>query len=160
MYVKSKLFSSKIKYQILQMGIDVHLFGDDAKFPEKIEPNVFQLFASETVDIAPLDRQLVNTNIAIKFPDDCYGRIISNYELMTNNGVLCGDAIISNFEKISILLFNCSNQFFYTRIGQPIALLILEKKHNFELNPIFIDSDGKKIKKFKHHVINMLFNKN
>lgn len=75
-----------------------------------------------------MNRQLVKTDIAIKLPDQCYGRIAPRSGLALSNFIDVGAGVIDKDYKgnICVLLFNHSNSDFEVKRGHKIAQLICE----------------------------------
>ena len=81
------------------------------------------------VDIEPMGKALVPTDIAIKLPSGCYGRIAPRSSLAWENFIMVGAGFIDPdySGNVLIVLFNFSREKFMVRKGYRVAQLICEK---------------------------------
>lgn len=90
----------------------------------------FDLYSDEeNVVILPGKRKCVKTGIAVKIPDDCYGRIAPRSGLSVNYEIDVGAGVIDkNYRgEILVCLINFSDKPFIATRGMKIAQLICEK---------------------------------
>ena len=89
----------------------------------------FDLFSAEKLDIQPKERRLVSTDIALRLPKNCYGRIASKCSLALLYGVEVGAGVIDpDFTgTVKVLLYNHGAINFPVEKGMKIAQLICEK---------------------------------
>lgn len=78
--------------------------------------------------VPKFNRQLVKTDIAIKLPDQCYGRIAPRSGLAFHNFIDVGAGVVDRdyTGNVGVLLFNHSNEDFVIKRGDRIAQLICE----------------------------------
>lgn len=98
--------------------------------PQRSSPNSagFDLRSAYNYVVRKMNRQLVKTDIAIKLPEQCYGRIAPRSGLALNNFIDVGAGVIDKDYKgnICVLLFNHSTSDFEVKRGDRIAQLICE----------------------------------
>ena len=109
--------------------IQVKRLRDDAVVPSKAYRGDagWDLYAVEDGEIAPGERQLIGTGIAIAIPEGFYGRIGDRSSMAYKFGmhVLAG-VIDSQFRnEVKVLLVNLSTQTFSYKKGDRIAQLII-----------------------------------
>lgn len=74
-------------------------------------------------------RAVVLTDLALKMPENCYGRIVSRSGLALKHGILVGAGVIDRdyTGNISVILFNHSDKDFFVKRGDRIAQIICEQ---------------------------------
>ena len=79
--------------------------------------------------IPPMQRLLVKTDLKLKIPCNCYGRIAPRSGLALNNFIDVGAGVIDADYRgnICALLFNFSTNEFLIKRGDRIAQLIIER---------------------------------
>ena len=84
------------------------------------------LYAACDKVIPPFGKDLITTDIAIKLPNDTYGRIAPRSGLAKNHHIDVGAGVIdADYSgNISVVLFNHSNTNFIVNKGDRIAQLI------------------------------------
>jgi len=110
--------------------LDVQFLRPDAKAPSRGSEFAagYDLYSVEDAKIAPLDRQMIETGIAIGLPAGTYGRIAPRSGLAAKFGidVLSGVIDLDYTGEIKVILFNSGKEVFEVKKGDKIAQLILE----------------------------------
>ena len=77
----------------------------------------------------PHDNALVKTDLAVKIPEKCYGRIAPRSGLALKHHIAVGAGVIDRDYRgnVGVILFNHSSEIFYIRKGDRIAQLICEQ---------------------------------
>lgn len=99
----------------------------------------YDLYSSEAVTLAPMERRAVKTGVSIALPElisDCevYGRVAPRSGLAVNKGldVLAGVIDASYRGEIAVVLINLSSEEVSLDKGAKIAQLIIERYHAVE----------------------------
>lgn len=104
--------------------------SDNAFAPTKGSPLAagFDLKSAYDIIIPKLGKNLVKTDLALKLPENCYGRIAPRSGLALNSFIDVGAGVIDRdyTGNIMVLLFNHSNDDFIVKRGDKIAQLICE----------------------------------
>lgn len=104
--------------------------SDDAFPPIRSSPGAvgFDLRSPSNNVVPKHNKQLIKTNLAIKLPDNCYGRIAPRSGLALNNFIDVGAGVIDHdyTGNICVLLFNHSDTDFIINKGDKIAQIICE----------------------------------
>jgi len=104
---------------------------ETATIPTKGTPHSagFDLSADHDITIAPGERVVIKTGLAIRVPDGCYGRIAPRSGLAVKNGinVLAGVIDQDYTQEVGVVLINHSKEPFEIKAGNRVAQLILEK---------------------------------
>lgn len=89
----------------------------------------YDLFSAYDYSVSPQDKQLVKTDLAIKIPDGCYGRIAPRSGLALNYHIDIGAGVIDRDYRgnVGIVIFNHSKKYFKINKGDRIAQLVCEK---------------------------------
>jgi len=89
----------------------------------------YDLYACDDCVIAPTQRALVGTCIAIVLPPGVYGRVAPRSGLAVKNGIQVGAGVIDPdyTGEVKVILFNHGHADFEVNKGDRIAQLILEK---------------------------------
>ncbi len=89
----------------------------------------FDLFSAYNYIIQPHDKELVYTDLAIRVPDGCYGRIAPRSGLALKYHIDIGGGVIDPDYRgnIGIIVYNHSSLVFSIKKGDRIAQLICEK---------------------------------
>ncbi|OUM56556.1 hypothetical protein PIROE2DRAFT_18788 [Piromyces sp. E2] len=79
--------------------------------------------------IPPNTRKLVKTDIAIKIPKDCYGRIAPRSGLAIKHFIDLGGGVVDSDYRgnLGVIMFNFGEKEFVVKKGDRIAQLILER---------------------------------
>ncbi|ORY81665.1 dUTP diphosphatase [Neocallimastix californiae] len=79
--------------------------------------------------IPPNSRKLVKTDIAIKIPRDCYGRIAPRSGLAFKHFIDLGGGVVDSDYRgnVGVIMFNFGEKEFVVKKGDRIAQLILER---------------------------------
>ena len=87
------------------------------------------LYSAVTAEIAPNQKALVSTDIAIECPLGTYGRIAPRSGLAVNYSIDVGAGVIDSDYRgdVKVLLFNLGNSPFKIQKGDRIAQLIIER---------------------------------
>mmetsp|Transcript_50 Transcript_50/g.173 ORF Transcript_50/g.173 Transcript_50/m.173 type:complete len:147 (+) Transcript_50:82-522(+) len=88
----------------------------------------YDLASAENVVIAPKDKALVKTDLAIAVPQGYYGRIAPRSSLALKKFIDVGAGVVDSDYRgnVGVVLFNFSNEPFEVKQGDRIAQLILE----------------------------------
>ena len=99
--------------------------------PEKCSPCAagFDLRSAYNVVVPARGNALVKTDLAIKIPDGCYGRIAPRSGLALKNNIDIGAGVIDRdyTGNVGIVLFNHKDEDFLVTKGDRVAQLICEK---------------------------------
>ena len=89
----------------------------------------YDLASAEITQLAPGERRLVSTGLAIKVPPGLYGRVAPRSGLAVKHGIQVGAGVIDADYRgeVKVLLFNQSQEAFKIETGDRIAQLILER---------------------------------
>jgi dUTP pyrophosphatase len=89
----------------------------------------FDLKSAYSYTIPPHGKEIINTDIRIKLPPGCYGRIAPRSGLAAKNFIDVGAGVIDGDYRgnIGVVLFNHSDKEFVVRPGDRIAQLICEQ---------------------------------
>lgn len=93
----------------------------------------YDIYAVTDVTVGARSRQLVKTGIALKIPEQLYGRIASRSGLSLKHGIEVGAGVVdsSYTGEIGVLLYNHSDVDYRVAKGDRIAQIIFEKhEHN------------------------------
>jgi dUTP pyrophosphatase len=87
------------------------------------------LSSCEDAVVPARGRAIVDTGIAIQFPNDCYARIAPRSGLAAKNGLDVGAGVIDYgyTNCIKVILFNHSDTDYQVKSGDRIAQVIFEK---------------------------------
>tara|TARA_Y100000004_G_C8943554_1_gene425226 strand:+ start:667 stop:1119 length:453 start_codon:yes stop_codon:yes gene_type:complete len=110
----------------------VHKLHDGARVPTRGSALCagFDLYCDANFEIAPGDRHLVSTGIALEIPGDCsYGRIAPRSGLAVKHGIQVGAGVVDADYRgeVKVLLFNHGSDTFSATAGDRIAQLIIER---------------------------------
>ena len=110
----------------------VHKLHDGARVPTRGSALCagFDLYCDADFEIAPGDRHLVSTGIALEIPGDCsYGRIAPRSGLAVKHGIQVGAGVVDADYRgeVKVLLFNHGSDTFSATAGDRIAQLIIER---------------------------------
>jgi dUTP pyrophosphatase len=116
------------------MKCKIKKLNPDAQLPTKAHSSDagHDLYSCETVTLAPMERKVVKTGIAIALPKDLYGRVAPRSGLAVKKGldVLAGVIDSSYRGEVGVVLINFSNEELVLGKGSKIAQLILETYHD------------------------------
>ena len=87
------------------------------------------LSSCEEITVPARGKAIVDTGIAIQFPNDCYARIAPRSGLAAKNGLDVGAGVIDYgyTNRIKVILFNHTDVDYEVKSGDRIAQLIFEK---------------------------------
>jgi dUTP pyrophosphatase len=111
--------------------LDVHLLHAGARAPERTRPGDagLDLRCLEPFSLAPGERQVVGTGIAIALPDGVAGLVVPRSGLAANHGisVVNGPGLIDpNYRgELRVVLVNLGSEPFAAEAGDRIAQLLL-----------------------------------
>ena len=110
----------------------VHKLHDGARAPTRGSALSagLDLYCDADFEIAPGDRQLVSTGIALEIPGDAaYGRIAPRSGLAVKHGIQVGAGVVDADYRgeVKTLLFNHGSDTFSAKAGDRIAQLIIER---------------------------------
>jgi len=110
--------------------IPVKLLTKTATLPTKAHYHDagWDLYADVDLEIAPGERKLVSTGIAMKIPIGYYGRIADRSGNAYNSGVhvMAGVIDSSYIGELKVLLINLSTQTFQVKFKNRVAQLVIE----------------------------------
>ena len=111
--------------------VEVKRLSPNATLPTRATPNSAGLDLASAYDyvIAAKSKKIIKTDLAIKIPKGCYGRIAPRSSLTLNYFIDVGAGVVDeDFSgNICIILFNFSNEDFYISKGDRVAQLIFEQ---------------------------------
>lgn len=110
--------------------LKVKLLDEAATLPSKGSPGAagWDVSTSMNVQIAPGERKLVSTGLALEIPRGCYGRLASRSSLAVRGVDVTGGVIDADYRgEIKIMLVNQGNQEISFEVGDRIAQVVLEK---------------------------------
>tara|TARA_Y100001938_G_scaffold7351_1_gene9056 strand:+ start:2062 stop:2511 length:450 start_codon:yes stop_codon:yes gene_type:complete len=118
----------------LKVRCKIKKLSSDAQMPTKAHSSDagYDLYSSEPIILAPMERKVVKTGIAIALPTSLYGRVAPRSGLAVKKGldVLAGVVDSSYRGEVGVVLINLSNERIYLDKGSKIAQLILEAHHD------------------------------
>ncbi len=118
-------------------ALKVKLLHNKATVPTRGTENSagYDLYCVEDFQIAPKDRTLAATGIAMKLPKGVYGRVAPRSGLTVKNGIHIGAGVIDPdyTGEVKVAMFNLGETTVSFERGDRIAQLILEK---FEAPPV------------------------
>lgn len=119
--------------------------SNNARTPIRSTPGSigYDLFAAEDKVVPAHGRTLVPTDLQIKIPPGCYGRIAPRSSLALISFVDVGAGVIDPDYRgnVGVVLFNFSNEKYYVSTGDRIAQLILEQALTPEVREIGRDEE-------------------
>lgn len=111
---------------------------DTAFVPKRSDPGAagYDVFSRIDTILAPGQRQLIPTGIALEIPSDHYGRIAPRSGLANGGGIhILGGVIDSSYRgEVKVILINFGIETVNIRSGDRIAQLIFEKISTPNLN--------------------------
>ena len=111
--------------------VEVKRLSPNATLPTSATPNSAGLDLASAYDyvIAAKSKKIIKTDLTIKIPKGCYGRIAPRSSLTLNYFIDVGAGVVDeDFSgNICIILFNFSNEDFYISKGDRVAQLIFEQ---------------------------------
>lgn len=118
------------------MKIEIKKLSETAKLPFHGSDAAagYDLCSTETVRIAPQQRKLIKTGLALSIPEGYYGRIAPRSGLAFKFGidVLAGVIDADYRGELGVILYNSGLADFLVNDGDRIAQLIIEKCHKVE----------------------------
>jgi dUTP pyrophosphatase len=109
----------------------VKRLSKDAKLPVRSTDGAagYDLCSTENVTLEPGARHMVSTGLAIKIPDDCYGRLAPRSGLAVKFGIHVGGGVVDSDYRgpVKLILHNLGKQPLEIKRGDRVAQLILEK---------------------------------
>ena len=122
-----------MSFQRSEMSLLVKKLSTNARMPIRGSDHAagYDLFSAYDYEIGPMNRALIKTDISIKIPDGCYGRIASRSSLAWKHFVDVGAGVIDpDFRgNVMVLLMNSGPESYRVSKGDRIAQLIFEKIH-------------------------------
>lgn len=110
--------------------LEIMKLSDNAYIPIRESPNAAGLDLKSAYDVIvpKRGRCLIKTDLAVKLPPNCYGRIAPRSGLAYNHFIDVGAGVIDADYRgnIQVLLFNHSENDYYVKRGDKIAQLICE----------------------------------
>ena len=130
-------------------SVEIPFIQSDGIPPKKfyLESAGYDLFISKTKAIKAWSRETIETQLQLMIPKGCFGFIAGRSGNAKNNGLIVFNGIIdSGFNrKISVVVFNFSNENFLAEKGKRISQLILLRYENIRfvrnLDDEFPDTD-------------------
>jgi dUTP pyrophosphatase len=115
--------------------------SEKAKCPTKEDGNAgYDLFAAETVEIPPLERRLVKTDIGLEIPPGYYGHISDRSGVALKGGLHCLGKIVDETYRgnVGVILYNTNSDKSVVVVeGDRPAQIIFKKYEN--VNFILVD---------------------
>jgi dUTP pyrophosphatase len=109
--------------------------SEKAKCPTKEGGNAgYDLFAAETVEIPPLERRLVKTDIGLEIPAGYYGHISDRSGMALKGGLHCMGKIVDETYRgnIGVILYNTNrDKSVVVAEGDRPAQIIFKKYEEF-----------------------------
>ena len=108
----------------------VKFLNERAKLPHKADKGSagYDIYATESVEIAPGSRMLVSTGLSVSVGDGMYLRIAPRSGLSVRCIDIGAGVIDQSYRgEIKVLLINNSKDFFFVSVGDRIAQGIFEK---------------------------------
>lgn len=122
------------------MNIDIKILNDAAMLPARAKPSDAgaDLFSTHDDAIAPGQRRLIKTGIAVAIPEGHYGRIAPRSGLAWKRGidVMAGVIDAGYRDELGVVLINLSDEVFNIKRGDRIAQLIIEKCEEVKWNVV------------------------
>ena len=113
------------------MNIRTRRLHDDARLPQRGSPLSAgaDLFCAESCTLAPGERRLIPTGIAIEIPVGYYGRVAPRSGLAVRNGldVMAGVIDADYRGEVRVLVINLGCDTIRFKTGDRIAQLIIEQ---------------------------------
>ncbi|XP_046687056.1 deoxyuridine 5'-triphosphate nucleotidohydrolase-like [Homalodisca vitripennis] len=117
-------------FSVEQLKLGFQRLTENAFPPQRSSASAagFDLRSAYDYIVPKFERQLVKTDLAIKLPDNCYGRIAPRSGLALHNFIDVGAGVVDRdyTGNVCVLLFNHSNKDFVIKKGDRIAQLICE----------------------------------
>ena len=113
--------------------------SENAYPPEKLtNQSGFDLRSAYNYKINPYGKELIKTDLAVKIPDGCYGRIAPRSGLALKYHINVGAGVVDRDYRgnVGVVLFNHSSGYFNINKGDRIAQLICEKIEEPKLREI------------------------
>jgi dUTP pyrophosphatase len=111
--------------------VPVQLLSERATLPVRASAGAagLDLCSAACLTIAPLERKLVPTDVAMAIPPHVYGRIAPRSSLAWKHGILVNAGVIDSDYRghIQVLLVNLGAEPFRVEVGDRIAQLIFER---------------------------------
>lgn len=105
--------------------------SENAYPPEKMTQGSagFDLRSAYEYIVGPHGKQLIKTDLSIRLPDGCYGRIAPRSGLALKHHIDIGAGVVDKDYRgnVGVVIFNHSSDYFRISKGDRIAQLICEK---------------------------------
>jgi dUTP pyrophosphatase len=112
-------------------GFAIAKVVENATIPVRANPfdAGLDLSSCEDITVPARGKAIVDTGIAVQFPNDCYARIAPRSGLAAKNGLDVGAGVIDYgyTNRIKVILFNHTDVDYEVKSGDRIAQLIFEK---------------------------------
>ena len=122
------------------MQIPIQLLHPNAHIPTQLEPWAawYDLYSIDEYILAPGERKLFSTGIALQIPQWYYGRIAPRSGLAYNHGIdVLGGVIDASYRwAIGVILLNTSDTSLQIEPGMRIAQLIIESCHQVSFTAV------------------------
>lgn len=108
-------FNNVVRTEILDNSLQVMRLSTspDLKLPKRCSDDAagYDLFSPEDCVIEPKGKALIKTNLSIRVPDGCYGRIAPRSSLAWKHHIDVGAGVIDRDYRgdVGVILFNHSN---------------------------------------------------
>ena len=129
--------------------LEIELLTDNAFLPSKgsLQAAGYDLYSPSNDSINAGERKLIKTDIALKIPKGCYGRIAPRSGLSCKKNIDIGAGVIDQDYRgnVGILIINNAKDPFEIKKGDRIAQLIIEKINtNLQVNEVLeLDSTNR-----------------
>lgn len=131
-----------MSFNIVNPTLYFQKLSENAYPPVRATPQSagYDLFSAYDYIVCPQDKQLIKTDLAIKIPDGCYGRIAPRSGLALNYHIDIGAGVIDRDYRgnVGVVIFNHSLKYFQISKGDRIAQLICEKIMEPELKEVLL----------------------
>lgn len=105
--------------------------SDSARLPTRGSPGSagLDLYSAHNCEVPPRGKKLISTDLKVRIPNGCYGRIAPRSGLALRHAIDVGAGVVDSDYRgiVSVLLFNHSDEPFNVETGNRIAQLICEK---------------------------------
>ena len=111
-------------------NIQVKLLDENAVLPQRGSEGAagWDLFSSMAFQLAPGERKLVSTGVAMEIPRGHYGRIASRSSLASQGLDMAGGVVDADYRgEVKVILANQGDQSKSFEVGDRVAQIIIEK---------------------------------
>lgn len=121
----------EIRQYLESMSVKVELLNENAKEPTRATPRDagIDIYASETVTLAPGEVTKIHTGIRLEFPHGFYGRLADRSSVSTQRKLFVVAGVIDEAYRGEILvaLFNANKEPMVVEKGEKICQMLLSR---------------------------------